>query len=94
MNRPILASVLCLALVACAAKPVTPAVQIKVVERVVEVQRPCAATRPALPTKLVEPYPTDAVKLAIMLAQKLADYSGPGGYGERADSALALCLKH
>jgi hypothetical protein len=93
MNRPILASALCLALAGCATKPITPAVQIKVVERVVEVARPCAVTRPALPAKLVEPYPTDAVKLAIMLAQKLADYSGPGGYAERADSALVLCLK-
>jgi hypothetical protein len=33
------------------------------------------------------------VKLAIMLAEKLADWSGPGGYGERADSELAICLK-
>jgi hypothetical protein len=70
-----------------------PAVEIRTVTVVKEVQRPCKAIRPALPAKLVEPYPTDAVKLAIMLAEKLADYSGPGGYGERADQAIDICIK-
>jgi len=70
-----------------------PAVEIRTVEKVVEVQRPCAVTVPARPAKLARPLPTDTTALSALLAAKLLEYSGAGGYADRAEAALAICIK-
>lgn len=90
MNRPILASLLALA--ACT-KPGTPppAVEVRVVEKIVEVPKPCPVTRPPRPAKLALPLPADAVQLAATIAAKLAEYSAPGGWADRMDTALGRC---
>lgn len=69
-----------------------PGVEVKWVDRVVEVQRPCPATRPERPAPLARPLPTDANALAAVLLSKLIEWAGPGGYGDRADTALDICL--
>lgn len=70
-----------------------PAVQIRTVTKTVEVQRPCSVTKPVRPAPLTKPIPTDAIALAAALALKLAEWSGPGGYGDRAASAIDTCAK-
>lgn len=70
-----------------------PAVEVHEVTRTVEVMRPCQVTIPTRPAALPKPLPTDGVALAAELALKLAEYSGPGGYADRADSALRTCTK-
>jgi len=81
-------------LCACATKPPTPpAVQVQTVTKVVEVQRPCPVTVPRRPEPLPQPLPTDLFKLATLLGAKLAEWAGPGMYGDRADAALQACVK-
>lgn len=58
-----------------------------------EVARPCPVTIPERPKPLDRPLPTDAVSLAARLAERLSEWAGPGGYGERADSALKTCVE-
>lgn len=70
-----------------------PAVQIKTVERVVEVAKPCPAKKPDRPAKLVRPLPTDAVALAAVLGAKVLEYDGDGGFADRALAALDICTK-
>ncbi|WP_010218832.1 hypothetical protein [Sphingomonas sp. PAMC 26621] len=81
-----------LALAGCAAKVTPPAVQIKTVTVTREVQRPCVVTRPARPVPLGA-LPTSLARLAAVLGAKLAEWSGPGGYGERADAAIVTCTR-
>jgi len=69
-----------------------PAVEVHTVTRTVEVQRPCQATIPQRPAPLAK-LPTDGVALAAELALKLAEYSGPGGFADRAMAALKTCTK-
>lgn len=69
-----------------------PAVEVRTVEVVKEVQRPCPVTRPERPAPLIQPLPTSAVALAAVLGAKLTEWAGPGGYGERADAALGTCI--
>jgi hypothetical protein len=87
-----LAIIAALALAGCAAKPTPPAVQIKTVTVTRETQRPCAVTRPARPAPLGA-LPTSLARLSSLLGAKLAEWSGPGGYGERADAAIATCTR-
>lgn len=75
------------------ANRIPPAVEIRTVDRVVEVQRPCAVTIPARPAKLQRPLPTDTTALAAILGAKLLELMGPGGYVDRADAALQSCTK-
>lgn len=79
-----------LLLASCAAKPAPPAVMVKTVTVTREIQRPCAVTRPARPAPLGV-LPTSLARLSSLLGAKLAEWSGPGGYGERADAAIATC---
>lgn len=82
------------ALTACATTGAPPpAVQIRTVTRTVEVSKPCPVTKPVRPAPLARPLPTDAVALAAMLGSKLLEWSGPGGYGDRADAAIGQCTK-
>jgi hypothetical protein len=73
-------------------RPDQPGIQIRTVEVVREVQRPCPVVKPQRPSQLAKPLPTDAVQLAALLGAKLLEWAGPGGYGERADAALARCI--
>jgi hypothetical protein len=76
-------------LAACASTP--QPVKVVTQEVVREVQRPCPVTRPARPTPLARPLPADSRALAAVLADKLLEWAGAGGYGERADAALTTC---
>lgn len=69
-----------------------PAVAVRTVEVVREVQRPCPVTPPRRPAPLDRPLPADVAALAALLGARLAEWAGPGGYGERADAALMLCI--
>jgi len=81
-----------LSLSACGHPQTASAVQTRVVTTTVEIQRPCPVTVPARPSPLAIPLPTDALQLAALIGAKLAQWSGPGGYGERADAALRKCV--
>lgn len=94
MNRIAAAAaiILCLPAAMCGERP-EPGIQIRTVEVVKEVQRPCPVTKPSRPAPLAKPYPSDAVQLAAALTAKLLEYAGPGGYAERADAAIDRCVK-
>lgn len=83
-----------LALSACARPDAPPpGVEVRVVETVKEVRRPCPVTKPKRPAPLAKPLPTDAVQLAELLGAKLLEYAGPGAFADRADAALETCAK-
>lgn len=86
--------VLLISLAGCATDPkpcpLAP-VKVQTVEVVRTVQKPCAATRPAMPAKLPRPMPTGSDAVIAVLTDKLAEWAGAGGYGERADMAIADC---
>lgn len=84
---------LALALAGCGRAAALPGIEVRTVTRTVEVQRPCAATRPARPTPLARPLPADLGQLAALLGAKLAEYAGAGGYADRADAAIELCTR-
>lgn len=77
-----------LLLAGCATGP--RPVKIETVERVVEVQRPCPVAKPARPAK-VGTLPANVLDTVKLLAAKLLEYAGPGGYADKADAALTLC---
>ena len=70
-----------------------PAVEIRTVEVVKEVQRPCPVAIPERPAPLVRPLPEDSTQLSALLGLKLAEYAGPGGFADRVLAALVLCTK-
>lgn len=80
-----------LLLAGCARTP-PPAVEVRTVRQTVEVQRPCPVTIPKRPAPLARPLPGDAVALAATLGEKLSEWAGPGGYGDRAQRALERCV--
>lgn len=83
--------ILFLALAGCATTQCPPpAIQEHVVTKTVTVQKPCVATVPVRPAKLGT-LPTDAVQLAAVLAEALAQYSAPGQWADQAQAALARC---
>jgi len=61
--------------------------------RLLSVAEPCPVTKPARPAPLAQPLPSDAVQLAAVLGSKLLEWSGAGGYGDRASDALDTCIK-
>lgn len=65
-------------------------IEVRTVEVPVIEQRPCPGEIPKRPDPL-GPLPTDAVKLAATLAAKLVEYSGAGGYADRADAWMQRC---
>lgn len=91
MTRFPLILALGLGLSACAGKP-KPAIDIKFVEVVVEVQKPCPGEKPVRPAPLARPLPSDLGQLAATLAKKLAEYSDPGNYADQADAFVDRCL--
>lgn len=70
-----------------------PGIKTEYVTVLKEVQRPCPVTKPEVPAKLQRPLPTDPARLVDLLAAKLLELMGPGGYVERADSAIETCVK-
>lgn len=69
-----------------------PGVQVKTVEVVKEVQRPCPGDMPVRPAALAKPLPTNLEALAAALAERLAEWSAPGKYGDQADAIMRRCL--
>lgn len=69
-----------------------PGIQVKTVEVVKEVQRPCPGTAPIRPAPLAKPLPADLAQLAATLAAKLGEYALPGGYADQADAIMKRCL--
>lgn len=91
MFRSMLAPSL-LFLAACGATTPHPAVEVRTVTVVKEVQKPCPVQKPDRPAPLARPLPVDSTQLAALLSLKLLEYAGPGGYAEKADLALKRCL--
>lgn len=86
------AFVLALVLTGCAHSPVpAPAVQVVYQDRLVEVPKPCPVTAPERPAPLERPLPETPAQLIDVLTAKLAEWSGPGGYGDKASAAIATC---
>ena len=81
-----------LLLAGCGTTP-KPAVEVRTVEVVKEVQRPCASTKPDRPESLPQPLPSDARQLVALLTAKLLEWSGPGKYADRAEAAIDECTK-
>lgn len=69
-----------------------PAVQIRTVEVVKEVPRPCPVKAPPRPPAMSRPLPSDAIALAAALALQLSLYTAPGGWADKMTSALDKCL--
>lgn len=67
-----------------------PAVEVRTVEVVKEVQKPCPGDVPKRPLPL-GPLPSDLGKLAAVLGAKVAEYAGKGGYADRADTWMQRC---
>jgi len=83
-----------IALTACSKEALPPPpVDHQVVTVTKEVQRPCNVKVPVRPAPLALPLPTDLGQLVAVLGAKLAEWSGPGKYGDRARDALAICTK-
>jgi hypothetical protein len=83
--------VLTIGLAACSTP--NPGIEVRTVEVLKEVPRPCPVTKPVTPSKLTRPLPTDPARLIDLLVAKLTEFAGPGGYAERADAALDICTK-
>lgn len=66
--------------------------RVETVEVIKEVQVPCPAQRPARPAPL-GPLPTDLETLAAILAAKVREYAGPGGYADQSDAIMARCTQ-
>lgn len=82
----------CLALFALAAcQTPDPGVDVRIVERLVEVPAPCPGTVPERPLPFVKPTGEGLEALAAALAAKLAEYSAPGKYADKAESYFEAC---
>ena len=67
-----------------------PGIEVRTVEKVVEVQKPCPGKPPVRPAAL-GPLPSNlAGALAATLA-KLAEWSAPGKYGDQAEAYFKAC---
>lgn len=81
------------ALSACTGTVPPPAVEVRTQTVIKEVAKPCPVTKPVRPAPLAKPLPTDLARFAATVLAKLTEWSGPGGYGDRADAAIATCQK-
>lgn len=73
----------------------TPAIQTRIQDRIVEVQKPCPVQIPERPAPLTqEDLASNAVDTALILTARLLEWQGPGGYGDRANSALEICTSN
>ena len=80
-----------LSLAACATAQ-EPGIEIRTVTVTKEVQRPCAATAPARP-EATGTLPAQAADAVRVLAAKLLEWAGEGGYADRAEAAIAECTR-
>lgn len=87
MKRTLIASAL-ITLTACATPE--PAIQVRTVEVPVIEQVPCPAEVPTRPDPLGE-LPADANAALAKALSVLALWSGPGMFGDRAESYFAVC---
>lgn len=77
-----------LALSAC--NHTQPGVDVRTVEKVVEVQRPCPAVRPERPPPLGK-LPEHAQQALAQALAALAAYSAPGMYADQAEAWFDAC---
>lgn len=68
-----------------------PAVEVRTVEVLVEVPAPCPGTKPDRPLPFVKPNGEGLEALAAALAAKLAEYSAPGKYADKAEAYFESC---
>lgn len=73
--------------------PPEPATRVVYQDVVRETKRPCPVERPRRPDRLARPLPDNPAQLIDLLAAKLLEWAGPGGYGDRADAAIETCTK-
>lgn len=90
MTKIFITPIAALTLAGCATTR-EPGVEIRYVEVVKEVQKPCPAKKPERPDPLARPLPTDLQKLVLVLAAKLAEYADAGNYADQADVWMDLC---
>lgn len=67
-----------------------PGVEVRTVEVVKEVQKPCPGIRPERPEPL-GPLPQHAVQALALALAKLGEYSLPGGYADKAEAYFQAC---
>jgi hypothetical protein len=67
-----------------------PGIEVRTVEVVREVQKPCPGTPPVRPAPLGPLMATAEAALAQALA-KLAEYSAPGQFADQADAYVEAC---
>lgn len=70
--------------------PGEPGIEVRVVEKVVEVQKPCPAAAPVQPAP-IGTLPADANALAAVLGAKLLEYVGPGKYVDQVAAYVRAC---
>lgn len=87
--KALIASLTLITLAACS--HTQPGVEVRVVERLVEVPKPCPATVPTRPAPFVKPTGEGLEALAAALAAKLAEYSAPGKYADKAEAYFTAC---
>ena len=79
-----------LTLAACSHAPAP--VDVRIQERTVEVMRPCPVEVPTRPAPIDgATLPEDARDALRIVTAKLLEWAGQGGYGDRAEAALAVC---
>lgn len=70
----------------------SPGIEVRTVEVVRTEQAPCPGEKPERPAPLERPLPTSLEALSAVLAAKLAEWSAPGMYGDKADAIMTRCL--
>ena len=90
MKKLSIAVVVWLSLTAGMCKTAEPAVEIRTVEVPGEVLRDCPAERPKRPAAVGKLSP-DLGQLVAQLGAKLKEYSGEGGYADRAEAYFDTC---
>jgi len=88
LSRIMVAGVALSTLAAC--HHTQPGVEIRTVEKIVEVQRPCPATAPERPAPLGE-LPEHAQQALAQALAALAAYSAPGMYADQAEAWFSAC---
>ena len=84
------AGILALGLILSACQTTEPGIEVRTVEVVKEVQKPCPGTPPVRPNPIGQLMATTDAALAQVLA-KLAEYSAPGQYADQSDAYVAAC---
>ena len=90
MRRWFFLPVILLTLPAAMCETREPGIEVRTVEVIKEVQKPCPGTVPARPPKLGPLASTSEGALAQVLAA-LAEYSGAGQYADRAELYFRIC---